>query len=238
VAIPYQADFSFKLMFKNKGFVTDIGYNVYARARERIRIKSECDFSIDNRRFAIKGLEGVAAITYTVTNNEIAAGSLPSFTPINQSLIQIINQNGGKNIDFMLDAIEPLSAPVPTSPVDINLNYNTTNSNIVDAFKNGNNGSLVNSIPVADITPENGYIFVDVNSDIIPNIISCNDLDPNSAAQCSMLTHKVFAHINYSFDDYPYQPFIGIGGSAEFNGRKIHNALSQWFIWLKTGLDF
>lgn len=227
VAIPYQVDMSFKLMFKNKECILDLGYNIYARAREKITIKPDCNFDIDTRRFAIKGLDGVASITYNVLTNtqELEAGETATLTKLNA------NQSDAN----MFNAILPTSASMELNPTEINLNYNTTNSDIVNALKNFN-GTLQVNIPLNDITPENGFIIA--NTTAIPKIISCADLDPTSAAQCSMLTHKFFVHINYSWDDYMYQPFVGIGGATEFNGKDIKNALSQWFIWLKTGLEF
>ena len=71
-----------------------------------------------------------------------------------------------------------------------------------------------------------------------PVYISCRDLDPNSAAQCSMLTNKFFAHVGYIWRDYCYQPHVGIGGEVEVDSRHTRSSLNQWGIWIKGGVTF
>ena len=67
--------------------------------------------------------------------------------------------------------------------------------------------------------------------------VTCNDLDPQSAAQGQMMTHKAFGHLSYTWHCSCYSPHIGIGGELEFDAHN-NNALEQWGIWLKGGLMF
>ena len=101
----------------------------------------------------------------------------------------------------MFTAELPTSAPLPTSP-PFCLSWNT-NPN-----------------------PTSTSDLIQANLNAEPYIISCRDLNPASAAQGRMMTHKVFGHVSYTFNSC-YEPHIGIGAEAEFDGH-CDNALEQW----------
>ena len=67
--------------------------------------------------------------------------------------------------------------------------------------------------------------------------ITLSDIDVKSAASPSAVSHKIFVHLSYMWDRCDYSPFVGIGGEAEFSGRKNH-ALPQWGVWAKFGVAF
>ncbi len=72
-----------------------------------------------------------------------------------------------------------------------------------------------------------------------PVLITCANLDPNSAALSSALTHKFFANLGYCWFDTCWEPHIGIGAEVEFDGKRPHKqSLNQWGVWIKTGLTF
>jgi hypothetical protein len=111
----------------------------------------------------------------------------------------------------------PIDNPVlvpPTMPGDV----------VVSAFSPQGPGT-----PVSTIIP--------AIASMPPVLIHCRDLDPNSATQRSILTHKIFTHIGYIWFDTCWEPFVGVGGEFEFMGKK-HNGLNQWGVWLKTGINF
>lgn len=88
-------------------------------------------------------------------------------------------------------------------------------------------------------TPVTGSDVILAQTSQPPHILSCHDLDPNSAAQPSMLTHKLFAHIQYIWFDSSWSPHIGIGGEIELDGKRPRNqGLNQWGIWIKGGLSY
>jgi hypothetical protein len=81
-----------------------------------------------------------------------------------------------------------------------------------------------------------------------PRFISTANIDVTSAASPMVLTHKLFAHVSYGFEQTPIDwciPYLGIGTSVEFEGintantfKPNRNTLSQWAIWLKGGVAF
>ncbi len=86
---------------------------------------------------------------------------------------------------------------------------------------------------------------VDTNS---PIFISTKDLDLRSAASPMVLTHKLFTHIGYGWQEdekASLVPYLGLGTSVEFEGintsnteKPNRNTLSQWAFWLKGGIAF
>jgi len=94
------------------------------------------------------------------------------------------------------------------------------------------------------LTPENQ---ADLADDPSPRYITTSDLDISSAAAHRAFTHKLFIYLGHAWNtqkENQFMPFIGVGGSIEFEG--IHpdycqpnkNSLSQYSIWLKSGIGF
>ncbi len=67
--------------------------------------------------------------------------------------------------------------------------------------------------------------------------ISTDSLSIDSAINPTAMSHKVFAHVSYVWDNCDYSPFVGIGGETEFSGKK-NFALNQWAVWIKGGFAF
>ena len=98
-----------------------------------------------------------------------------------------------------------------------------------------------------------------IQTSIQPVLLSCQDID---LQQTRGISHTIFGHLSYSWERDDYQPFLGVGGSAEFGKSKscctnladntvdsnccpeddckncLDCALSQWSIWLKGGVNF
>jgi hypothetical protein len=95
-----------------------------------------------------------------------------------------------------------------------------------------------------------GNLFEDqsqIADDPSPHYINTCDLDPSSAASERSFTHKLFIYLGYAWNTQEtntLMPFIGIGGSVEFEGvypdyiQPNKNSLSQYSIWLKGGTGF
>ncbi|MBY0110212.1 MAG: hypothetical protein K2X90_03820 [Candidatus Babeliaceae bacterium] len=68
------------------------------------------------------------------------------------------------------------------------------------------------------------------------NPLSLADLDLNSAAHPTMLSHTVFAAAGWNWDELRTPVFIGVGGSYEFT--TVNTALDRWLIFGKVGISF
>lgn len=111
---------------------------------------------------------------------------------------------------------------------------------------------LNNSSPITQSSATlhgNDFDDMDLVADLdSPRFISTQDIDLRSAASPMVLTHKLFAHIGYGFQENTNDwciPYVGIGTSIEFEGintqatkQPNRNTLSQWALWLKGGIVF
>ncbi len=219
VKIGLQADVSAKVFAVSNCWEFEAGYNFYFRDREKICIKTDCPCAIDSRRFGIKGLQGVCCIQYNVNADNLVVGPSQGTVPLNAT----------QNDATMFSDTFPPSAPAVAgdceAPATGDCICLTWNSPTLAAGESINLNGLINA----------GYTVADNTTPA--TIISCADLDPCSAAQGRMMTHKIFFNIGYSFRNSCYEPFFAVGGEIEFDGYK-HNALPQWGAWLKTGLMF
>jgi len=98
------------------------------------------------------------------------------------------------------------------------------------------------------LSQENQDRLVDNSS---PVYIKTCDLNLSSGAAGQALTHKLFIYLGYACNTWGcaaqeewYKPFIGAGGSVEFQGmypeysRPYDNSMSQYSIWIKGGVSF
>jgi hypothetical protein len=110
-----------------------------------------------------------------------------------------------------------ITEAIPANTFGIQGDQPTTNNNTASQTRiNGANAT------VADPTP----VF-----------IRTEDLDIASAEHPGAVSHKLFAHIAYTWENCDYLPFVGIGGEVEFSGRN-NRAFDQWGVWIKGGFTF
>lgn len=74
-------------------------------------------------------------------------------------------------------------------------------------------------------------------TDATPVFISTSDLDIESATHPGAVSHKIFGHLGYTWENCDYLPFLGLGGELEFSGRN-NRAFDQWGVWVKGGFTF
>ncbi len=87
-------------------------------------------------------------------------------------------------------------------------------------------------------------LVADANPPVFTNTAQ---IDLDSGASSRMLTHKFFGHTQYIWHRLvpcALQPFFGVGFEVEFEGRRPKdlqpnkNGVSQWGVWLKTGVGY
>ncbi|MGB8367322.1 MAG: hypothetical protein WCD44_03095 [Candidatus Babeliales bacterium] len=82
-----------------------------------------------------------------------------------------------------------------------------------------------------------------------PVFIKDEEINNRSARSPLVLTHKLFTHLSYAWENNKTGqtiPFLGIGGEIEFEGINTHNSvepqdkttMSQWGIWVKFGFAY
>src|SRR5690606_38200308 len=126
-----------------------------------------------------------------------------------------------------------------------NKNTNTTNNNI--DFPRLATTSPLPALPLQN-APNNTTPSDQINTSIPPVFMTYNDVDTQAAGSRDS-SSKIFGHISYTMPgNKEWQPYIGFGGSVEFDHSPKHNltnnncssvcGASQWGIWMKTGATF
>lgn len=106
----------------------------------------------------------------------------------------------------------------------------------------GVQGDTATANPVVATTPATQSL-TDIKGNFAPApetpavTITKDDFDPKSASNPSAVSHKVFTHLAYTWENCDYLPFLGVGGAVEFSGTK-NNAMNQWQVWVKGGFTF
>ncbi|HVX00975.1 MAG TPA: hypothetical protein VHA52_11145, partial [Candidatus Babeliaceae bacterium] len=71
-----------------------------------------------------------------------------------------------------------------------------------------------------------------------PVYVKVSDLDLRSGASPSLVSHKLFGHVNYTLSDCDWAPFVGVGGEVEWGSCRHCCSPDQWGVWFKTGVSF
>ena len=75
-----------------------------------------------------------------------------------------------------------------------------------------------------------------------PRIVTVDDLHLGTGSLPAQATHKVFGYLGWNFYEHDWcaNPYLGIGGEAEFDARSCEerSALNQWAVWIKGGFEF
>ena len=232
VSVGVQADVTAMFNFTCNRFSWDLGYNFWGRSCENIECPSECDpcnpdsiFLIANKdTWALKG----DARMFGYGNNNTAQALSAS-----QNSADIHAGTNAGFIDATLTDVKKQNGGVDNAQFAIN-NFA--------------------SIRLIHTPVSQGGANVDaqqIKTSIQPIFISRNDV---ALQETKGISHKLFTHLNYTFDRDNWVPYIGVGASGEFGrnenscsddcdtssecGNCIYCSLSQWSVWVKGGVSF
>lgn len=169
--------------------------------------------NLTSNYYGIKGSEGTCALEYSTT------GTVPNNFG---NLVQKISLNSTQS-----NATLRSNAPTD-NPADVPL---TNNNDIAVTYNSRQTG------------PVTGQDVIIAKESKNPKILDKKNLNLQSGKAGATATNKIFANINYNFDEscYPnYTPFIGIGGELEIEGLACNEqtSLNQWGLWIKGGVAF
>jgi hypothetical protein len=89
--------------------------------------------------------------------------------------------------------------------------------------------------PITDLTIAEAS---EIDSASSPVFVTTNDLDLRSGASPSLVSHKLFGHVNYTLPDCDWAPFVGVGAEVEWGSCRRCCSPDQWGVWVKTGVTF
>lgn len=183
-----------KLVYYSSRWGAEIGYNVYGKTNEKIKLLEDLFPSdLNTKDLGFKGTEGVCSRVFDTQAGEFT-GDMPR---LNSTQTRATITHSGP-----VDNPAPIALPAG----EIALTWD-------------NKIALRSNPPV--IIDER--FILDLHSGTIPK----------------QLTHKVWAHISYTFFDKCWEPQLGFGGEYEVDGKKRNlSSLNQWGVWFKAGISF
>ena len=226
VSVGAQGDVSFWFNYTTGGLSWDLGYNFWGRSCEKIKRKDKATTPLDDGK------------TWALKGDAHVFGFMNA------------DEDNPPNVLKQDDAVA-LSATQNGATINNGLNKGTTaNANIDNkqlATAGAGNKALNDVRTGPNITP------VQTQTSIQPIFIKLDDVD---LKETRGISHKVFSHLNYTWDREGWVPYLGVGGEAEFGKREsrktttttttttsskadcIDCALSQWGLWVKLGLSY
>ena len=217
VSIGVQADVVLKFGYKRRGFEFDLGYNLWARSREKCEGR-ECVATC----YAVKG----DAQIYGFTNPDEAPVALAA----TQSCANIYHGQQASGAFVSLES----------GNFNDGLEYANINADNI-AFASDNLGIALDQLTSADAN-RLGIMQIGVRTSQPPILITNNDIDECSALMPKAVSHKLFTYIGYYLErsDLSVIPYIGFGAFVEFAKPDAcdNSANSQWGLWLKMGVSY
>ena len=228
VKIAIQADLVIKLGYVRENWSLDLGYNLWARSGEKFSFNGQsCCGCFAKNKYVLKG----DALLYGSPENPNPPPPPRYFeTPVPLSFSQSeADIHSGQNMKEFTNPDNLQNKGVDNYA----LAYINTGVALPPALYS-EPYTIANLPAPAPAAPQQIYTSIE------PKIITYNDI--NFCRSPSAISHKLFAHIGYTWDDREdnYTPYLGIGCEAEFNGScdACRFAVSQWGMWLKGGIAF
>ena len=223
VSATIQAEVTALLTFVCDNFTWDIGYNLWARTCENLKLRGITPFE-NNSKWALKGDAQMFGFDKGAAGIGASNGAVPLSATQNNATIE----SGRNRVNHTLQ--QALLNPEIDSP------QNATG----DAT-----GGMANNPLSAQ--PDDSILTIQTS--INPIFLDSFSLDV-CERRTHGFSNKLFTHFSYAWNERTdWIPYIGIGGEIEFAHEPnnscesdcdecISCALSQWGIWLKGGMTF
>lgn len=237
VSLAAKGDASLKLAYRWCGLGIDVGYNIYGHSNEKIDLRcNACPTTIDRRKFAIKGTAPVCCSQFTI------------------AVLDGVNVIVPAGTDFPAGAVAPDDCDALVNPSTVIQNPSNADQPDATAFnpgtlrtgEPGNCFVCVNSGTITEVTEVDALETpaFSIDTGLQPRLLSVNDLNIRSGEAHSVITHKLFSFLSYTWmDECGWNPHIGVGFELEFDGNHGRSSgektgQSQWGILIKGGLTF
>jgi len=239
VSLAAKGDASLKLAYRWCGLGLDIGYNIYGHSQELIELPcNSCPGPIHRRKFAVKGTSGICC-----TNYQIALVPEPTIFPEGAAYPAGAEARPGcpdlTEVSVITQQPSNVNQPDATA-----FRAGTTQSGMIQNSDCGvclDKGTVTQPTRINELTPNDGF-FVD--NGLQPTLLSVDNLNIASGQAHSVLTHKFFTYLSYTWmDECGWNPQLGIGFEVEFDGNHRRSGcegtgLNQYGILIKGCLSF
>jgi len=250
IKVDVQGEAILEFVYKNCcGFSAGLGYNLYGKTREHIRLHDE-RLSVDNSKWGFKG-----ATWYQV-------GGFKTYTPPPAQVFHIGAPEAAEVVHYLgatagnataysagtIDSPLPLSvdATGATDPTSGILYLQGIQAGFFPVDATPAPGAFVDQIAQESGVATPALGMNTAHSDInwtdtfgpTPSLITVADLDLDTGRAPHQLTNKVFGHVGYEWCDCDWTPFVRAGGEAEFASRSNELAMNAWGVFLTGGISF
>lgn len=239
VSLAAKGDASLKLAYRWCGFGLDVGYNIYGHSQELIELRcNSAPGTIDRRKFAVKGTAGVCCSSYQVALVPAAtlfpegaayprgAESRPGCPDLTATSVVIqLPSNADQPTATAFKAGKQQSGIVGASDCSV----------CIDA------GTITQPTQVSSLSDDSSLL---IDNGLQPALLSVDDLNIKSGQAHSVLTHKFFTYMSYTWmDECGWNPQFGIGFEVEFDGNHRRSGcegtgLNQYGILIKGCISF
>jgi len=234
VRTPVKGDATLRLVYTHGGFDLGFGYNVFGMVREKISSvggASSCLFTTTGTAFAVKGCQGVAYNSYTITTSAtggvISAGPVITSVPlINSASLSTAYVSGscGNACGPVDNAVTVLATTLGGLPVA----YNST-------------AAITVGETVAAVLAAPGYVapiasLVGATQDPVVLVGNVNELDLCSGTAPRQFTNKGFISLDYTWVDNDWAPYLGF--IAEVEGGSRNTDVAQWGLVIRGGVSY
>lgn len=270
VKINIKGDAAVKFAYRWCGLGVDLGYEIYGNEHETIERNcngTSYDCYRGDIRLGIKGTETVCCNNFPIiqANPVSDPDEIIKFVAPNGTQLSTITTVGDQTVE---NVKAPDNCPqISTVTTTLNRNNNSQpkanmftpilgearvvspiSSTACTVCLSPDGTAVTDPTALTDLTAKNGYI---VDNTGTTQFIGDGNINYRSAEGPSVLCHKIFAHVNYTWlDDCGWNPHIGIGFEVEFDGQHHnprHNGnrnfydrigFNQWGVWIKGGVSF
>ncbi len=214
-----QGDAAFRFVYYNCGWAVGAGYNVYGRSREKLSL-TDTSCETPDRLFAIKGISGV--------NSYDNAGK-----PFTYECACGLEPDDKRQCAYSASETGQGELNPENEGADIRQAGKKFTDN---PFKPAGKGWDKKDAKASKVNGGPGVEYINTNDKPIENI-----LDIERARIPRQITHKVFGHIDYQWENCYCEPYFGVGGEIEWaqSGDDCRFCTpGKWGAWVRGGIAY
>jgi len=241
-----------EFIYRNScGFAAGLGYNIFGRSKEKIcnNCCGDCCNSCFTQSTKVVGIKGCAPVDaegYSTT------AANPSLMGTDRGAFQVLNADVTATY-HRINATQSAATAYKCGQVDNAITLDTSNAIAAGfVYVNPLNTVTIAAAPVPTImkveesATANPALAITavapygVVSGITsaPKLLTDSDIDLCSGAMNGYVTHKIFGHLDYAWEDCDWKPAVYAGAEAEFASCSDKNAMNAWGIYLGGSLSF
>ena len=231
VQVDVQGELLLEFVYNNDcGFSAGIGYNLYGRSEEDIcAIGNAADSTIDARFFGIKGCAPINGDAWTHDNTNLTVDIANPHVLTSTQSAATITACGA--VDSLVELKTNTQLYIDTCA---NTGTVAVGQTIASQTFANDSATIVGALAISGAGVVSGATSYTAN----PTQVTKADLDIKSGQVESQISHKIFGHLDYEWNDCDWAPYLRAGGSAEFGRCEDVGTMNSWSVFVGGGVAF